>query len=176
MSITNLITPDFTEKAETRFRYGFASTALLYGAASKVKIPYETRKDSASLYRGSLKEEVRTVELLADYRTFDKIANGTPTVDDLLTQMTLFGQEAGAAVDTLIRIENVRNNESNDPRNTKDLKVANVFEFADGHPNLEIIAVENPGFHISDPSAELPGWLAYRFYFACAAIKLEYKK
>lgn len=155
---------------ENLFKEEFLKNAPLYVAAKKVKLPIEDIKAETLLYRGSLHEESRTVELISDYTTcpgnfYDWVF---PAVKKLAAQ-------AGIVVDGLIRKENSRTRTGNDPRQVQGLVVTDVFEHEDGRRNLQPVIAKNAPVQAHDPSED-QGWVAYRFYFACAAIRQEYKE
>jgi len=161
---------DFIEKLELTFKEGFlAATPSLYMAAKKVKLPIEDIKREVALYRGSLHEEARQVELIADYKTALKDFSE----DWALETIADLGYEAGVLVEGLIRIENARNRDGRDPRNATNLVVTDIFSHEDGRRNLTINMVTN--IPAMDPAGVVAGWVSYRFYFACAAIRQEYK-
>lgn len=159
---------------EVLFRGTFFESAPLYAAASKVKLPYEDLK-TTMLYRGSLTDETRTVEQIADYHILSEAEIQDP---EKLTSITKdLATEAGHFVDGLVRLENGKLREGGDVRNTTALRVTDVFEHADGRRNLNFIFVDsrNQAWNPADPFKILAGWIAYRFYFACARIRAEYK-
>jgi len=161
---------DVTENLELAFKESFLHAAPLYKAAKKFKLPIEDIKREVTLYRGSLHEEARRVELIADYKSAEKDFSedwALETVADL-------GLEAGVLVDGLIRIENARNRDGRDPRNSSNLVVTDIFNHEDGRSNVTINMVRNVP-SVADPEAWIGGWVSYRFYFACAAIRQEYQ-
>jgi len=152
------------------FEEAFLQEANLYPQAKKIKLPYEDIKTSTLLYRGSLHEESRTVESIADYKIIHEPFTEPwiiPAVENLATN-------AAALVDGLIRIENTRKRDGTDPRTIQNLVVTDVFEHSDGRRNFQLNVVQSPP-NVADPAAFIPGWVSYRFYFACAAIRQEYK-
>jgi hypothetical protein len=161
----------FLGELENIFRDEFLKAAPLYAAASKIKLPFEDAKKTTVLYRGSLNEEARTVESVADYELF-KFEH---TEDDVRAAVTRLASAAGILVDGLIRLENVRSIKESDPRQTANLRVTDIFDHVDGRRNLQIILRVSSGPSVSDPSQTIAGWVAYRFYFAAATIKMEYK-
>lgn len=167
-----MIDATLTSELETIFRDEFLKAAPLYSAARKIKLPYEDIKSSTVMYRGSLSEQTRTVESIADYHLFK---GENPTLDELNETVGKLASSAGNVVDGLIRIENVRNLKESDPRQTNSLCVTDIFEHADGRRNLQVMYVFSKGPTVSDPAGIVQSWVAYRFYFAVAAIKQEYK-
>lgn len=161
----------FVAELESIFRESFLKSAPLYQAAGKIKLPYEDIKGTTVLYRGSLREESRPIDNIADYELF----KWQYTQDEIRGATEKLASTAGAATDGLIRIENVRSIKESDPRQTNNLRVVDVFEHADGRRNFQLILKLNSGPTISDPADTVKGWLAYRFYFAAASIKQEYK-
>lgn len=160
----------FVAELESIFRESFLKSAPLYQAAGKIKLPYEDIKGHAILYRGSLREESRLVEKIADYRILSDMAFAGLIQDNFAALAT----EAAHVVDGLIRLENVQASIDRDPRNTTNLKVTDIFECADGRRNLDIGVVKNTP-NIVEPDNPVPGWIFYKFYFAAASIKQEYK-
>lgn len=154
---------------EKLFRETFLASAPLYSAASKIKLPYEDLKTTTTLYRGSLTDEMRTVEQICNFKNY-KDAHDT---EDLKNITRNLATEAGHLVDGLIRMEHGKNRDGGDLHNTQATRVIDVFEHADGRPNLNFMYVTNTP--TMDPGATLVGWIAYRFYFACARIRQEYK-
>ncbi len=134
-------------------------------------MPYEERRKITTLYRGALSEEARPVELISDFYLF----KDAPTEEEVLSKAAEFGRNAGVLVDGLIRIENVKNSSHGyDPRNTTYLKVTDVFEHVDGRRNLDIFYANFP-LSVVDPAGIIKSTLAYRFFFAAASIRTEYK-
>ncbi len=163
---------NFIAELENLFRTNFLKSAPLYLASSVFRLPYEDIKRIVTAYRGSLTEVTRPVEEIADYELSKPREGFHP--DWARYTISKLGQEAGAVIDGLIRLENVRNHPSHDPRNTADMRVVDIFDHADGRRNLQIMAVDYPSS--SDPNATMPGWVGYRFYFAAATISSEYRK
>lgn len=164
-----------TEALDKLFRETFLASAPLYSAASKVKLPYEDLKTTTTLYRGSLTDEVRTVEQIADYQILNEVAiqDSAKLVEvtkDLATR-------AGHFVDGLIRMENGKQRDGGDVRNTGATRVVDIFEHTDGRRNLNFILVNSASepWNPANPFKTIQGWIAYRFYFACARIRQEYK-
>ncbi len=157
---------------EGLFRTNFLKSAPLYQASSVFRLLYEDIKKITTAYRGSLTEVTRPVEEIADYEV-SKLAEGFHP-DWARYTISKLGQEAGTLIDGLIRLENVRNHPSHDPRNTADMRVVDIFDHADGRRNLQIMVVEHSSS--SDPTATMPGWVGYRFYFAAATISSQYRK
>jgi hypothetical protein len=162
----------FQAELESLFRTTFLQAAPLYQASGKFKLPYEDIKKVTTLHRGSLHEVVRTVEEIADY----EIAKGEFTNGFARSALAKLATAAGTCVDGLIRLENVRSHRDHDPRNTMDMKVIDIFDHADGRRNLQIMSVTPKEWNPADPFNQIPGWVAYRFYFACAVVSTEYKK
>lgn len=158
---------------EELFKDEFLKNAPLYTAASKVKLPYEDLKIKATqLYRGSLNTEERTIEELADYRLIKE----TVTDDIIRAYFVEMAADAGKCVDGLIRSENLKSLKESDFRQTTNLVVTNIFDHNDGRRNLQLMLQREPlGPSLQDPASIVQGWVAYRFYFACAAIRQEYK-
>lgn len=156
---------------ERIFKEEFLKAAPLYQASSKVKLPYEDLHRPTLMYNGSLKQVMRQVDQLADYESFKT----SPETDELIDLATKFGQQAGTYVDGCIRAENIRSAPDGvvgDPRDTRNVKVIDVFEHSDGRRNLQVFLVE------STPKISLDeaiGWFGYKFYFAAAAIVMEYQ-
>ena len=164
----------FVAELEGLFHTSFIKSAPLYQASSRFKLPYEDIKRITTAYRGSLTEVTRPVEEIADYE-ISKLAEGFHP-DWARYTISKLGQEAGTLIDGFIRLENVRNHPSHDPRNTADMRVVDIFDHADGRRNLQIMVVENPPSSINGPDATMPGWVGYRFYFAAATISSQYRK
>ena len=157
---------------EALFRRTFLESAPLYSAASKVKLPFEDLK-TTMLYRGSLTEETRTVEQIADYRTLDH-----KEIQDSEKQIEItkkLATNTNILVDGLIRLENGKRRDGGDVRDTNQLRVVDVFEHVDGRRNLNFMCVESPNPSVVDPAHLIAGWIAYRFYFACARIRQKYE-
>lgn len=161
----------FIAELENIFREEFLKAAPLYAAASKVKLPYEDIKGTTVLYRGSLSEQSRPVDSIADY---ELLKNPDTFSEDTQLAIGRLATRAGNAIDGLIRLENVRSIKESDPRQTSNLRVTDIFEHEDGRRNLNIGFVKNSP-NLGDPIAINPGWIFYRFYFAAAAIVAEYK-
>jgi len=158
---------------EALFRRTFLESAPLYSAASKIKLPYEDLKSTVTLYHGSLHDEARTVEQIADYRTLDhKEINDIDKGIELVKELAM---GAGACVDGLIRLENCKHRDGADVRDTTQLRVIDIFEHTDGRRNLNFILQTSPGPSVVDPADRIAGWIAYRFYFACARIRQKYE-
>lgn len=162
---------EFLAELESIFKDEFLKSAPLYSAANRVKMPVEDKRETL-LYRGSLSEETRTVHNIADY----ELIKENTTQEDIRTAVKRLAASAGQVVDGLIRLENVTSIKESDPRQTTSLRVTDVFEHADGRRNLQIILTTNPAPSVSDPAYIIKGWIAYRFYFAAAAIRTEYQK
>ena len=158
---------NFLGELESIFREEFLKAAPLYSAASKVKLPYEDIRTFTKLYEGSLSEQSRPVELFADYRVASDPAQFKDKIVDLATAV-------GHGVDAFIRLENVDSNQGGDPRDTTNLKVTDIFEHSDGRRNLQI-GIMKVGPTLMSPAREEESWVFYRFYFAAASIKAEYK-
>jgi hypothetical protein len=168
----------FLGELEDIFRTEFLKAAPLYVAAGKIKLPFEDAKKTTVLYSGSLSEETRTVETIADYELLKTSSVTGPEMDrmrEAADAMRRLAGAAGAVVDGLIRLENVRTVNGADPRQTNNLRVTDIFEHADGRRNLQVISVNMPGSFVTGPGPEPPGWVSYRFYFAAATIRMEYK-
>lgn len=161
-----------TPSLEALFRKTFLESAALYSVASKVKLPYEDLK-TTMLYRGSLTDETRTVEQIADYRTLDHIEIQNSEKHAEITKK--LAADAGALVDGMIRLENGKRRDGGDVRDTNQLRVVDVFEHTDGRRNLNFMCVESPNPSVVDPAHLIAGWIAYRFYFACARIRQKYE-
>ena len=154
------------------FRANFLKSAPLYQASSVFRLLYEDIKKITTAYRGSLTEVTRPVEEIADY----EVSKHGFHPDWARATISKLGQEAGTHIDGLIRLENVRNHPSHDPRNTADMRVVDIFDHSDGRRNLQIMVVENPPPSVYGPDATMPGWVGYRFYFAAATISSQYRK
>lgn len=165
---------NFQTELEGLFRTNFLQAAPLYQASSKFKLPYEDLKQTTRLYAGAVHEVVRTVEEYADYFRFEDEFRWTPM--NARGVVARFGKEAGIFVDGLIRGENLRNHRDHDPRNTTDMKVVDIFDHVDGRRNLQIMAVRPTEWNPADPFKAIPGWIAYRFYFAAGVVSSQYKK
>ena len=153
------------------FRTTFLESAPLYRLAYKVKLPFEDLKSTTTLYRGSLTEETRTVEQISDYQILNH-----EQISDLnkVTEITKeLANKAGVFIDGLIRLENGKRRDGVDVRDTRATYVTEIFEHADGRRNLNFMLVTNNP--VMDPAALTSGWIAYRFYFAVARLKPEYK-
>src|SRR6267142_551559 len=155
---------NFIAELESLFRTNFLQAAPLYQASSKFKLPYEDIKKSTTLYRGSLNEVVRKVDEYADWYQF-KEEGFQYSPDRARAKVRQFGAEAGIFVDGFIRLENIRNHPSHDPRNTADMMVVDIFDHADGRRNFQIILADNPPPSVNGPDAQIPPWVAYRFHF-----------
>lgn len=163
-----------TEALDKLFRETFLASAPLYSAASKVKLPYEDLK-TTTLYRGSLTDEMRTVEQIADYQILNEDEIQDPAK---LAEVTKdLATRAGHCVDGLIRMENGKQRDGGDVRNTGATRVVDIFEHSDGRRNLNVIFVNSTSepWNPANPFHTIQGWIAYRFYFACARIRQEYK-
>lgn len=162
----------FVAELESIFRESFLKSAPLYQAAGKVKLPYEDIKGQTVLYRGSLREESRPVEKIADYKILEDTA---PSV--VRNWVEILAEQAGHVVDGLIRLENVRTSWDHDPRNVSNLKVTDIFDHSDGRRNLDIgfVDASNEPWNPANPFKTIPAWIFYKFYFAAASIKQEYK-
>lgn len=160
----------FSETIEETFKTTFLENAPLYRAAKTIRFPCED-KISTVLYRGSLSEQVRTVEEISDYHLFRQ----SFSVDEsqIREKFQEFAKEAGTVVDGLIRLENSRTTD-HDVRNTTGLRVIDIFQHADGRRNLQLM-VSQPPANFNGPDGGLPPWIAYRFYFAAANVRTEYK-
>jgi hypothetical protein len=154
---------------ERIFKEEFLKAAPLYQACSKVKLPYEDLHRPTLMYRGSLREETRIVDQIADYESFKT----APEVEELIELATKMGGQAGAYVDGAIRVENCRTKGA-DPRDVRNTKVIDVFEHADGRRNLQVFFVQ--GSTSPDPAAQSMAWFGYKFFFAAANVVLEYTK
>src|SRR6266481_5719235 len=129
----------FLGELENIFREEFLKAAPLYAAASKIKLPFEDAKKTTVLYRGSLREETRAVETVADYELLKAIHAAESAVIRGASEATKrLASAAGTVVDGLIRLENVRSMKESDPRQTTNLRVTDIFEHADGRRNLQI--------------------------------------
>lgn len=162
---------EFTAELEAIFKEEFLTAAPLYSAATKVKLPVEDKRETL-LYRGSLTEETRKVQSIADY----ELLKEAHEPDDVRAALKRLAAIAGAVVDGLIRLENVNSIKESDPRQTTHLRITDIFEHADGHRNLQIILTTNAAPSVVDPAYLIKGWIAYRFYFSAAAIHTEYQK
>jgi hypothetical protein len=161
----------FIAELERIFKEEFLKAAPLYKASSKVKLPYEDLHRPTLMYRGSLTEESRCVEVIADFESF----KADPEVEEIIEVATKFGQQAGTLVDGLIRLENVRSVQGADPRDVRNMKVIDVFEHPDGRRNAQVFFVQGPPPEM-DMAASRGAWFGYKFHFAAAAIVMEYKK
>jgi hypothetical protein len=156
---------------ESVFREAFLKEAPLYAAASKVKLPFEDITGTTILYQGALHEEARPVHKIADYKI---LQDQEPS--SVRNWIEILAEQAGHVVDGLIRLENVRSGRDGDPRNTSYLKVTDIFQCQDGRRNLEVGFVQASNtWSPADPAALIPAWIFYKFYFAAASIKQEYK-
>jgi hypothetical protein len=169
-----LVSLEFISELESIFRHNFIQAAPLYTASGKFKLPYEDIKKTTSMYRGSLTEVVRKVDEFADWEMAPKTGF---TPEFARTTVSKLATQAGVVIDGFIRLENVRNHRDHDPRNTTDMKVVDIFDHSDGRRNLQIIGMDSKGngFNPADPFTEIPGWIAYRFYFAAAVVSSEYR-
>src|ERR1700680_3929868 len=112
---------EFQEYLEESFRTEFLKSAPLYAAAPKIRLPYEDIKKSTTLYRGSLTEQVRTVEEIADYQIFkDERGNNTgwPGNQKAAAKFIAMAREAAQCVEGLIRLENGRHDPDHDVRSS----------------------------------------------------------
>jgi len=155
---------------EELFRTNFLKSAPLYQASSVFRLPYEDIKKITTAYRGSLTEVTRPVEEISDY----EIAKDGFTGHWVIDAISKLARDAGACVDGLIRLENTRNHPAHDSRNTADMRVTDIFDHADGHKNLQITMVSSAA--LGTEFTPVPGWVAYRFYFAAATISSQYRK
>ena len=162
---------NFQTELEELFRTEFLKAAPLYAEAKKVRLPYEDKKQITSLYRGSLSEQVRTVEEIADYHLFKDEPCTPHTIHE---EFASLAKQAGHAIDGLIRIENGRRDPDHDVR-SPHIRVTDIFEHTDGRRNLQLIVNDAPAWNPSDPFKQMPPWIAYRFYFAAANVRTEYK-
>lgn len=162
---------NFLELLEEVFKKTFLENAPLYAAAKTVKYPCED-KILTTLYRGSLSEQTRKVEEISDYYLFKSVFDPGPA--EIKAEFEKMAKEAGIVVDGLIRLENSRTTD-HDVRNVTGLRVINIFEHMDGRRNLQLM-VSNPPPSSTDPNAIIPPWIAYRFYFAAANVRTEYKQ
>ena len=151
---------------EQIFHDCFLENAPLYRNCKKVKLPYEDLKTTATLYHGSLKDEMRTVEQIADYR----LLKNPEDPKELASLTRELACHAGILVDGLIRMENGRKRDGSDVLNVSNTAVINVFEHFDGRRNLNFMVVDGRRIHSTDPANILTGWIAYRFYFAVAKV------
>jgi hypothetical protein len=163
---------NFQGEVEDLFRSEFLKAAPLYAAAKKINLPYEDKKQFTSLYRGSLSEQTRVVEEIADYHIF-KDEPYTPAT--ICNQFARLAKEAGHAIEGLIRIENGEHDPDHDVR-SPHIRVIDIFEHSDGRRNLQLMRVNTPSPSLNGPDATIPPWIAYRFYFAAANVRTEYKK
>ena len=161
------------EDLYTIFEGNFLANAPLYQESKKVKIPFEDAKKETVLYRGSLIEQVRPVDTIADFRMF---TGAVPANNEIRHLAGELGKTAGIVTDGLIRLENVRHNPDGDPRNL-EVRVADILEHADGRKNLQVFFVDTSKepWNPADPMKTIAGWIAYRFYFAAANVRTEYK-
>jgi len=165
----------FLGELDRIFKEDFLEAAPLYVASSKIKLPYEDLHRLTPMYSGALKEVLRPVQQIVDYESFKK----DPEPEEIIELATRFGQEAGHLVNGLIRMENVRSLSEGtvgDPRDTRNMKVIDIFEHSDGRRNLQVFFYQENRATIHNPTAETTAWFGYKFVFACAAIVLEYKK
>jgi hypothetical protein len=156
----------FQAELEEVFKQNFLEHAPLYVAAPKVKLPYEDIKKSTTLYRGSLSEQVRVVDEIADYHIFE---NGWPGPEGVKEKTRELARNAALCVEGLIRVENRRNDPDHDVR-SPHIRVIDVFEYADGRRNFQPFYVK-----ASEQISQGPSWIAYRFCFAAANVRTEYK-
>ena len=163
------------EYLEAVFKNEFLDNAPLYMASKKVQLGAEDLKPKVEfvMYRGSLQEYGNTVDLLADYRDCRTEYNEKW----LLENTRELARNAGIAVDGLLRKENTKERDASDPRRTDNMLVIDIFEMKDGRKNLNFVVVNSveQKWNPADPFNTIKGWIAYRFYFACAAIRQEYK-
>ena len=169
----------FLAELEEVFKTTFLETAPLYAAAPKVKLPYEDIKKSTTLYRGSLAEQARPVEEIADYHIFkDAQGNnvGWPGNEAALDKFQEFAWNAAMLIEGLIRLENGRRDPDHDVRSSA-IRVIDIFEHSDGRRNFQPMAVDatKEAWNPADPFQRTPAWVAYRFYFAAANVRTEYK-
>jgi hypothetical protein len=154
---------------ERIFKEEFLKAAPLYQACSKVKLPYEDLHRPTLMYRGSLREETRIVDQIADYESFKT----APEVEELIELATKMGGQAGAYVDGAIRTENCRTKGA-DPRDVRNTKAIDVFEHTDGRRNLQVF-LHIPPMSV-DPQGSVAVIFGYKFFFATANVVLEYTK
>jgi hypothetical protein len=164
---------NFQAELEEVFKQTFLENAPLYVAAPKVRLPYEDIKKSTTLYRGSLSEQVRTVEEIADYHIFKE---GWPGNQKAAAKFIDMAREAAQCVEGLIRLENSRHDPDHDVR-SPTTRVIDIFEHKDGRRNFQPIAVDatKEAWNPADPFNQIHAWVAYRFYFAAANVRTEYK-
>jgi hypothetical protein len=155
------------------FRTAFVKAAPLYRNSFKIKLPYEDLKTTTTLYRGSLHEETRTVESISDY----EMLRDPEDTEEVIQLTEKLATEAGILVDGLIRLENGKLRDGADVRDVTAVYVTDVFEHTDGRRNLNFLFVDalKNGWNPADPFGIKKGWIAYRFYFACARIRQKYE-
>lgn len=161
-----MIEPSVYERV---FQTTFLANAPLYRDCKKVKLPHESITGLATLYHGSLKDEERTVEQIADYRMLkdaDDAAEVRKCTEELATNLAIL-------VDGLIRIENGRNRDGANIHDTSATIVTDLFEHFDGRRNLNFLYASHAS--LIDPGSAPIGWVAYRCYLAVAKVRMEYK-
>jgi len=84
-----------------------------------------------------------------------------PNVESLVVSLA---REVAFSVDLLLRIEAGKHGNAKDVRN---LYTTDLFERSDGTPNLVLNVVLNAPLSVADPAGLIPGWVSYRFHFAC---------
>ena len=145
------------------FREALRSGLDLYWQARKFELSNHTHAPSlVSKYSGSY-EPVPVIEI-ANWKNFaippDKTVVNTE-IEEIAVEL---GTEAAGAVEFLLRQEAAK---SGSQKNVQNIYVSDIFERADGSSNLGVTVVLNTPLSVADPCGMLPGWIAYRFHFAC---------
>ena len=103
------------------------------------------------------------VEEISNWENFSTSSYPVPDLE-LERIVIKLSIEAALSVEIFLRKFAAKNGNAKDVRN---VFVTDLFERADGTPNLKVNIVINAPLSVTDPAGLVPGWVAYKFFFAC---------
>lgn len=145
------------------FRQALIGSLNLYWQARKFKL--FNLKYAPDLVSSAEKSysPVSVVEI-SNWENTQALVSGVaidPNVEKIVRKL---GQEAAFSVEFLLRQEAQK---YGCQKNVRNIYVSDIFEFIDSSANLQVRVVTNAPLSVGDPAALIPGWVSYKFHFAC---------
>lgn len=149
---------DYLQSLDKLFRDTVKDDLKLYWKTRKFKIPMNSGIRMNLVEVDSRMKNPILVEEVANWENFAQ----EDAIEDLVLKLA---REAAFSVEFLIR--RTVGPTSFIHSAVQNLYVADIFTMADSSENLHLNIVKNAPVSVIDPAGIVPGWVSYRFHWAC---------